>query len=160
MSSEKKPMKNVQITIPNRHPALVRRDALYAESRYIPRLTERGKEVISNVPLATDLLGLRPLSMEEQIARFSGHGIVDWSLVPDIDEDDWQDIMDDVDEFEPEGITPHELTALRNQERYFNRGLKAADKPPADPGTTSGGSAERPHEAGDAEPTVPAQPAK
>lgn len=109
-----------------RHPALQRRDALYANSARIPRLTERGNLVVSGVPVATDLLGLRPLTMEEQIARFSGHGIVDWSLVPDLPEDEWLDYADDIDE---DGITPHELNAFRNQERYFNRGLKAADKP-------------------------------
>lgn len=111
-----------------RHPALLRRDALYAVSESFARLTERGKEVISNVPHAIDLAGLRPLTMEEQIARFSGHGISDWSLVPDIEEDDWQDIYDDLDE---DGITPHELAALQNQERYFARGLKA--KEPSSP---------------------------
>lgn len=113
-----------------RHPALMRRDALYAASASIPRLTDRGKEILSNVPVALDLVGLRPLTMEEQVARFSGHGISDWSLVPDIEEDEWLDYEDDLEE---DGITPYEYHAFRNQERYFNRGLKAADKRKEEP---------------------------
>lgn len=113
-----------------RHPALIRRDALYAAASRFPRLTDDGAEKISSVPLATELIGLRPLSMQEQIDRFSGHGITDWSLVPDIDEDEWEDYLDDDLEFDPDGMSPYEIAAFHNQERYFNRGLKAPEGPP------------------------------
>lgn len=115
----------------NRHPALILRDKAYAQSPQHPRLTPDGKLKVSPMPLATDLIGLRPLSLEEQIARFTRDDVTDYNLVPDekfIDEEDFHDYLDDLPE---DGYSPYELHGFRNIERAheYGRGYLA----PADP---------------------------
>lgn len=137
----------------HRHPAIVHRDAKYAAAKRSARLVGDGKEVVSRVPLATDLIGVRPLSLQEQVERFGGHGVVDWRLVPDekfLSEDDFHDYLDDLPE---EGLSPYELAGFRNQEALYNLGKTHVQPEEADDATPlPEGAAKRPHEAGVAAP--------
>lgn len=156
-----KSTKPVVVNAVSRHPALVRRDELYASAKSHPRLTDDGKLRVSPTPLATDLIGLRPMSKEEQIARYTGHGIIDFNLIPDenfLSEDDFHDYLDDVPE---EGLSPYELLGLQNIERVWNAGkdyispAEGDDSSPATP--VAEGAAERPQEAGKAAPSASAK---
>lgn len=125
--------------IVSRHPALARRDAAYARANnQHPRQGEDGV-IVSPVPFAEELVGVRQLTIEEQIARFTKHGDNIPNLVPDRDfvdslvrkagprgqeffeivEDDrdWHDFDDDA--FEDVkgyvvGITSYEAQGLQN----------------------------------------------
>lgn len=105
-----------------RHPALARRDAAYAKAATHPRLTETGKLRVSGIPLAIDLVGLRPLSIEEQVRRFTSHDVTDFNLIPDekfLSEDDFHDYLDDLPD---EGWSPYELAGFENQQRAYEYG--------------------------------------
>lgn len=115
---------------PARHPALVARDAAYAAASQHPRLTPDGKLINDELPLAEDLIGMRPLTIEEQVMRFTEHGVMDFNLVPDeemlarfpdhftVDRDDWGDHLDDLPD---EGLSPYEIHALDNANDYYAR---------------------------------------
>lgn len=106
--------KPVVVNAINRPWQLEKRDAAYAASKSHPRLTEDGRLKVDPMPLATDLIGLRPMTKEEQIARYTGHGVVDWSLVPDtnfLSEEDFHDYLDDLPE---EGLSPYEVAGMKN----------------------------------------------
>lgn len=130
MSSSKKP------NPASRNFFLENRDRGYYRASRHDRLTEDGKVKVSDMPLAKDLIGIRPLTLEEQVARFSS-GILDFRLIADerytdallqkvgltpdrfIDDDDWHDYLDDVPE---EGLTPYEIEALNNLRSYAENG--------------------------------------
>lgn len=149
-----------------RHPALVRRDAAYAAALQHPRLTPDGKLRVDPMPLAVDLIGLRPLSIEEQVRRFTSHNITDFNLIPDekfLSEDDFHDYLDDLPD---EGWSPYEVAGFENQVRsyQYNRFHAPTDVPDwdYDPQATSPQepSAKRPQTAGDAEGDTPEPQAK
>lgn len=137
----------------HRHPALLHRDVKYAAAKRSARIVADGKEVVSHVPVATDLIGVRPLSLEEQVKRFGGHGVVDWRLVPDekfLSEDDFHDYLDDLPE---EGLSPYEIAGFRNQEHLYNAGKTHVQPDKGDSATTlPEGDAKRPQKAGVAAP--------
>lgn len=149
-----------------RHPALVRRDAAYASASQHPRLTSDGKLRVSGMPLAVDLIGLRPLSIEEQVRRFTSHNVTDFNLIPDekfLSEDDFHDYLDDLPD---EGWSPYELAGFENQVRSYeyNRFHASPDVPDSD-SSPSGTlpkepSAKRAHNAGGAEGDSPEPAAK
>ena len=113
-----------------RNPFLEKRDAAYAAAKQHPRLTPDGALINDDLPLAEDLIGLRPLTIEEQVARFTDHGVMDFNLVPDEqllarfpdhfarDDDDWGDHFDDLPD---EGYSPYEIAAFHNVEDYYER---------------------------------------
>lgn len=121
------------------------RDAAYAAAKQHPRLTPDGALINDDLPLAEDLIGMRPLTIEEQVARFTDHGVMDFNLVPDeqllarfpnhfaTDDDDWGDHLDDLPD---EGYSPYEILAFDNIENYYARlqmtpdELRAADATP------------------------------
>lgn len=112
-----------------RHPALIRRDAAYEAAIPSPRLTPEGDMIVDPMPLADDLIGLRPMSLEEQIARFDGTGLADNSLVPDeqfLSEDDFHDYLDDLPE---EGLSPYEIAGRRNIEYLYDIGISHKSSP-------------------------------
>lgn len=144
-----------------RHPALVARDKAYAAASQHPRLTVDGKLKINPMPLAVDLIGLRPLSIEEQVRRFTQHDVTDFNLIPDekfLDEDDFHDYLDDLPD---EGWSPYEIAGFENQARAYEYGRTHAPKPADDDLDASGTlppepSAKRPQKAGGAEGDTPA----
>lgn len=118
---------------------LQKRDAAYAASKQHARLTETGNLKVDPMPVATDLIGLRPMTKEEQIARYTGHGIVDWSLVPDekfLSEEDFHDYLDDLPE---DGLSPYEIAGMENIHNLVAHGMgyiapsEADDDTPATP---------------------------
>jgi len=147
-----------------RHPMLVARDKAYANAVQHSRLTVDGKMKVNKMPLAEDLVGLRPLSKEEQISRYSGHGIVDFNLVPDDkffrmfpehacrSDDDFLDHLDDLPE---EGLSPFELAGIANAQHYINsgRGFDFVPRPEAseEEASPEASSPERAHNAGGGE---------
>jgi len=105
-----------------RHPALVRRDEAYAKAVSHPRLTSDGKLKVDPMPLAVDLIGLRPMSIAEQVHRFTRHDVTDFNLIPDenfLSEDDFHDYLDDLPD---EGWSPYELAGFQNIERQYSLG--------------------------------------
>lgn len=152
----------VVVNAVNRHPALVKRDAAYATAKRHPRLTDDGKLKVSPMPLAVDLVGLRPLSIEEQVRRFTRDDVTDFNLIPDekfLSEDDFHDYLDDLPD---EGYSPYELAGFRNQQRAYELGRshqpsqKPADASEDDSGTSlPEPSAKRPQKASGADGDTP-----
>lgn len=105
-----------------RSPFLVARDKAYDAAKSHPRLTSDGSLVMDPMPLAIDLVGLRPLSIEEQVARFTRADLTDFNLIPDenfLDEEDFHDYLDDLPE---EGLSPYELAGFQNITRQYELG--------------------------------------
>ena len=105
-----------------RSPFLVARDKAYDAAKPHPRLTADGSLKMDPMPLAIDLIGLRPLTIEEQVARFTRADITDFNLIPDenfLDEEDFHDYLDDLPE---EGLSPYELAGFQNISRQYEYG--------------------------------------
>lgn len=140
--------------VPFSHPSLEARQAqLRGEplTRH-PRLGPDGRVSVDEMPIAVDLIGLRPLTMEEQIARFD-HGVTDYRLIPDenfLSEDDFHDYLDDLP---PDGLSPYEIAGFENQAFAYEIGRehaqpKAPEASPPPSGTPlPEGGREGPHEA-------------
>lgn len=150
----------------NASPANVYRKKPAMKVRKIPTLNPDGSEILDPTPLAVEMIGVRPLTMQELYEKFTQHGDVAHNLVYDdfLDDDDFMEELDDLPE---NGLSPYEVEnpdlisiakpgAIRKI-RETLRNTKTAGKasktaqegpeaptstPPKEPGP------ERPHEAG------------
>lgn len=148
---------------PPRHPKLVARDAAYAAAVQMEGLTPEGDQIMDPMPVAVELIGLRPLTLEEQVQKYTDHGVMDFNLVPDLSlvqrfpehyftaEDDFGDYLEDLPE---EGFSPYELAALENIRDYNARmgfDYMAEEDLEHEPVTSPEPSPERPQKAGGGE---------
>ena len=149
----------------HRHPALAARDAGYAAAPRHPRLRDfDGKLAVDPMPVAKELIGIRPLTLDEQVARFSS-GVIDFRLIADerftdvllrkagyepdkfLSDEDWHDYLDDMPE---DGLSPFEIAARQNILQYDELGFVYVDgKAPSYSPTAP--EPERSHEAGEGE---------
>lgn len=117
----------------SRHPLLAKRDKGYSErSRHRLLHGDDGSLAVSPMPKFVDLIGLRPLTLEEQVARFTAADVTDFNLVPDekfLSEDDFHDYLDDLPD---EGWSPYELAGFDNILRSHEMGRGYASREPAD----------------------------
>lgn len=113
-------------------PVLTRRD----RSSF---LNADGSENLSIVPVASDLLGLRPKTLQEQVEEFTRLGGASARMVYDefINDDDFHDRLDDLEE---NGLSPHEVADILAQReeakiQRFGYGVPDDATPLPDPST-------------------------
>lgn len=77
-----------------------------------PRLSDRGREILDPQSEVAPV-GLRPLTDFERIQRLAAFGQRMNNFLPDDEFEDEDDFHDHLDDLPPEGLTPYEISELR-----------------------------------------------